>query len=395
MASLQAHGRGYRVVWWERPDAIGAKTKLRQMVYLGPVSARLAESIRKHVEDLVGSRVAGVEPSAAAVAWLGSLPAGRLRDSLARRGLIAPEAERRAAGVPTLAEFVARFIAERTPTWRPGATTLPNYRQTERWTLDYFGRAKLLGSVTAGDIARWRGWMLTKGLGVASAGKHVKRLRGIFEAAVRDRLLSENPARGEVCRAEVAENVYVERAEFDRVLRDCSPEWRVLLVLARVCGLRVPSEVIGLAWSDIDWQRGSLRVRSPKGERFGKGERLVPLFPEVREALGALFEIVPDGSRWVLPEVRLRGKEANLRTQLHRLCRGAGVTPWRRGWVSLRASAATDLADEYPAHVCAEWVGHTVAIARRHYLKTTASHWERAVGVQETPNNVRGRSVRA
>ena len=52
-------------------------------------------------------------------------------------------------------------------------------------------------------------------------------------------------------------------------------------MLCRYAGLRCPSEVFALRWSDIELDAGRMRVRSPTGENFGKGIREVPLFPEV------------------------------------------------------------------------------------------------------------------
>lgn len=43
----------------------------------------------------------------------------------------------------------------------------------------------------------------------------------------------------------------------------------------------------------------------------------------------------------------------NLRTQLQRILKRAGLTAWPKLWQNLRATRATELADRYPAHVAA------------------------------------------
>ena len=64
---------------------------------------------------------------------------------------------------------------------------------------------------------------------------------------------------------------YVTPGEIERVIDACpDAEWRLLFGLARYAGLRIPSESHGLTWSDVDFDRGRLTVRSPKTERCGE-----------------------------------------------------------------------------------------------------------------------------
>ncbi len=66
--------------------------------------------------------------------------------------------------------------------------------------------------------------------------------------------------------------------EFSKVLECASnARWRSLLVLARIGAVRMPSEVIGLAWEDINWQEKRMTVKSPKTEHHvGKDTRIIP-----------------------------------------------------------------------------------------------------------------------
>ena len=57
----------------------------------------------------------------------------------------------------------------------------------------------------------------------------------------------------------------------------------------------------------------------------------------------------------------------------------AGFEPWPKLVQNLRASAAIDLVDRFPEHVVAKWVGHSVAVAAKHYLRPTDTHWQKAV----------------
>jgi integrase len=72
--------------------------------------------------------------------------------------------------------------------------------------------------------------------------------------------------------------------------------------LARIGGLRCPSELRRLQWKDVDWSANRFLVHSPKTERHaGRGERLVPLFPELRKELVQHFS--PD-SEFVFPFIK-------------------------------------------------------------------------------------------
>ena len=72
-------------------------------------------------------------------------------------------------------------------------------------------------------------------------------------------------------------------------------KWRLLVGLARYGGLRVPSEVVALRWGDIDWDKGTFTVTSSKTEHHeGKGERMVPLFPELLPLLQEAFDMAEE-----------------------------------------------------------------------------------------------------
>jgi hypothetical protein len=67
--------------------------------------------------------------------------------------------------------------------------------------------------------------------------------------------------------------------------------------------------------------------------------------------------------------VRYRRANANLRTQLQRILKRAGVEPWPRLFQNLRSTRETELAGEYPLHVVTYWIGNTARIAAKHYLQ--------------------------
>ena len=179
-------------------------------------------------------------------------------------------------------------------------------------------------------------------------------------------------------------NRYIDADSAKAILEACpDQEWRVIFALARFGGLRCPSEVLRLRWSDINWERGRFKVHSSKTERAGKGERVVPLFPELRGDLTDLSELVQPGIEVPARDYvirRYRYTEQNLRTQLHRIADRAGVERWPKPFMCLRASRRTELerTGRFANHVLNDWFGHSGAIAETHYLQTTEDDFKLA-----------------
>lgn len=175
-------------------------------------------------------------------------------------------------------------------------------------------------------------------------------------------------------RAELIQDLFQEQghAAFDA-------QWRLLFALSRFGGLRCPSEHLALRWSDVDWGRGRIRIPSPKTEHHEGGEsREIPIFPELRPHLEAVwFDPAQEGAEFVI--TRYRQQNSNLRTQLQRIIQRAGLNGWPKLFQNLRASRATELAEQFPGHVAAAWLGHTEAIANKHYRQVTDEHFAAAM----------------
>ena len=71
---------------------------------------------------------------------------------------------------------------------------------------------------------------------------------------------------------------------------------------------------------------------------------------------------------------------SNLRTQLHRIIKNAGLKPWPKLWQNLRSTRETELVDRFPAHVASSWIGNSVEVATQFYLQVTERHFADATG---------------
>jgi hypothetical protein len=117
--------------------------------------------------------------------------------------------------------------------------------------------------------------------------------------------------------------------------------------------------------------------------RAGHEERIVPIFAELRPYLEAAFDAAEPGAVHVVP--RAQGGR-NLRRYAEQVLERASVPKWPKLFVNLRASCEIELLEAHPAHVVFAWLGHTAAVARSHYLKTTDADYERAAAGGSTPS---------
>ncbi len=131
-----------------------------------------------------------------------------------------------------------------------------------------------------------------------------------------------------------------------------------------------------MTWPDILRPQDRFRVHSPKTKKQGKGERIVPFFPELRPYLEDAHQSAPDGSLYVITRYR-DSTSANLRTELLRIIARAGVEPWPRHSRTC-ASRGTELSQRFPIQVVAKWLGNTPDVALHHYLSTTEDDFKRA-----------------
>jgi integrase len=204
--------------------------------------------------------------------------AADLRLRLHRGTFVSPSRGRRLFG-----DFAASWV----PSGRPS---------TARRDLDYL-RARVapkwgrypLGDIARPDIERWAD-ELGRELAPATVQKCVQVLRKVLRAAVRDGVLSTNPADGvSVPVPHDAEPRFLTSAE--EAVGEVSDRYRPLVPFLADVGLRI-GEAAALRWQDVDVDRGVVRVREvltePRGRRTfgppktGKGRLSVPtLTPEV------------------------------------------------------------------------------------------------------------------
>jgi len=344
----------------------------RRTIRLGKASVRQAESIKVRLEQLIlaSTGATGVVDDET-IKWLGGLDDG-MYGKLAAVGLVGRRESTR------LGAFLHDYVKGRIDIKPQTAVVLSH---TMRNLIAHFGPDKALREIAEGDADGFRMYLISEGLSEATVRRRTGISKQFFKAAMRRKLVSSNPF-ADLPSASKANNqrqYFVTRPDAQKVLDACpDSQWRLIFALARFGGLRCPSEILTLKWSDVDWANNRVLVHSPKTERHaGHESRQIPLFPELRPHLMEVFEQAEAGSEYVITRYRLNNM--NLRTQFGRILRKAGLKPWPRLFQNLRSTRETELCEGWPEHVVCGWIGNTKTVAREHYLQITDEHFERAV----------------
>ncbi len=377
MASIStSKATGRRRIQFIGPDG-------RKTIHIGSVPKKAAETIKTKIEALNAANLSRTTVDDETARWVGSLDA-KLYDKLAKKGLVPKRGKTTRS---TLAAFIDAYIAERTDV---GFRTAIAFGNVRRCLVERFGEGRPLAEITAGDADEWRRYLARPKDDVANPGQGlaentVRRrcaiARQFFRAAVRRKLIIENPfadMKAVSVKGNRSRDYFVTRDMATKVREACpDAQWRLLFVLSRFGGLRCPSEHLALRWGDVDWEKNRITIHSPKtAHHAGKESRVIPLFPELRADLEAVWDAAEPGSEYVIS--RYRDANQNLRTQLERIIRKAGLRPWPKLFQNLRSTRQTELSGEFPAHIVCAWIGNSTAVAREHYLQVTSEHFEQA-----------------
>jgi len=298
-----------------------------------------------------------------------------LRDKLIEKGVVEGEKE------TTLKELWALYYAS-SKFKALAANTQENVDSAKKQSLAYFAEgAVIVDSIELEDAKGFSNWLDEKGnsktgggVSVATRASAIKNLKTLFNWGAENGHIKENNPFLKLKRGSFVNRKrlnYISDEDARKMLDACSSqEWRVLIALARWGGLRVPSEIIGLTWGAVDFDPkfGALTVY----DRKRKQERTFPLFPQIRKELEALKKErgAVDSCDLIFGGRRL---DSNLRTTLEKIRKRAGVPDYGKPWQNLRASAATDICNNFGAICEAEWVGHSQAVSMKHYLQTRKS----------------------
>jgi hypothetical protein len=75
---------------------------------------------------------------------------------------------------------------------------------------------------------------------------------------------------------------------------------------------------------------------------------------------------------------RYREKTRNLRTQLQKTIRRAGLKLRSIFWQNLYSTLKAELAEQFPMHVVCAWIGNSQPVVVKHYPHVTDEHFSLA-----------------
>jgi integrase len=355
-------------------------------LYLGKVSPKSANEFRIKLEPLIDSIRMGTNPTISTYSWIESLD-DSTKTKLVKAGLI-QLAE--SVHMPTLGEFVDDWIESHRGT-KLKESTITVYGRCKRQLLSHFDKDLAIDSLTKGDATEWESTLKKKRLAENTIRKMASIAKQMFRHAIDKEFISVNPfvSLKSSVRANDDRSHFVTVKEIEKALNAApDAEWRLIIALARFAGLRVPSEVYSLKWSDIDFARHRMTITSPKTAHHANGgSRSCPIFPVLRPYLEDAFQAAADGKasipadRYVIETHRFAS--GNLSTEFKRILKRAGVTAWPKLFINLRSTRQTELENQFPTHVVCKWLGNSPQVAQKHYLKVTDDHFELAA--QLTP----------
>ena len=353
----------------------------RMAIYAGKMEPREANRLCEKVEELtrIKNRNGRIEESEDLCKWLSKIIGTNLHTKLVNAGLLETVKDTQ------LGSFCEAYIASRTDIKQQ---TRINLLSSKRMLVEYFGAGTDLRAITTAHVSEFKAALMTK-YANATTGRTLRRGRQFFAHAVDAGIINRNPFDKLKIPSQTNPSrlFFVDRETCQKVLDACpNLQWRLIFSLARFGGLRIPSELIGLQWSDVLWAEKKIKVPSPKTEHIeGKDHRWVPLFPEIMEPLRQTFDMAKEGEQFIFP--RTITGAVNLRKGLTSIIKKAGLSPWPKLFQNLRASRETELCQDYPIHVASKWIGNTPTVAMGHYLQVIDSDWEKATRSTTTTQN--------
>lgn len=366
---------------------------------------RKAEEIATRIQHLVDRKWLRSEPDTEVINWLGNLE-GDYYEKFVRKGLAPPRIATQPDASPQekrwlLREWVEKFIDGHSGT----ADTRCNLRLYARGLYHFLGTRKRgdiyldeFTHLNAKDFANWLGKHgsdasgYRTGLALTTVRTRLRKLKGIFAAAIDDRKLSENPF-NKISTAEPnkSESDYhwVAADLVERMIAESEDEdLRIMLAFARYGGLRRHELSIQL-WENIDLENRCMHIVSTKTGIPARPEscdtegrkllirRDVPIFDELLPHLRRHRAMTETDSRYVQSRYP---RDMNITKLVQACATRTGVTIWPDFWQSMRSTRQSELEKQrFQIKAICNWLGNSPQVAQKHYLMAMEGEFDRAI----------------
>jgi len=341
----------------------------RYSIRLGKIDMKQALKIKTKVEELLACKETALPWPMELTNWINAIGED-LTESLVKVGLL-PTLK----ASTELKAFIENYIESRTDA---KLNTRNAMVSAMKQAVIFFGAKTQMQTITRADCNNFKIHLQGK-YSLAYTGTTIKTVKRFFIAAIHANQIIKNPFDGLKIPAQKnpERQFFVDRPMLEKLLEACPDhQWKMIIALARIGGLRTPCEVLLLKWTDINWHLKKFLVHSPKTEHHaGKDQRFVPLFPVLKELLEEGFNQAEDGEIYVIN--RYRNSNQNLRTTFKKIIIRAGLLPWPKLFNNLRSSRSTELArNRCPMHLITAWIGNSEKIQNDHYLQVNDTDYE-------------------
>ncbi len=291
-----------------------------------------------------------------------------------------------------LADGPATKPAKRASTWAIDASNLnrhirPLLGRKIANAVTKADAAKAIADVTAGKTAKREKTDKARGLARVSGGAGTARrtrttAAAMFAWGVEHGSVKANPFAGVKLSAPAVRERFLSRDEaaslLDAIAGELaagrlSPAFGDAMRLLLLTGAR-KTEILGLRWSEVDFERGQLRLPPERTKAGGHlGERRIILSPPALEILSCRHRQAAEAtkrgagqSRYVLPATRGDGHAIGLRRAFQAVCKTAGLEGVRVH--DLRHSFASfAIADGASLFLIGKLLGHASARTAERY----------------------------
>jgi integrase len=213
----------------------------------------------------------------------------------------------------------------------------------------------------------------TKQIKPATVNRSLTCLKSIFNRAISwGKFSGENPvAKVKFFKENNARLRYLEKDEIERLIANCSPKLKPIVIVALDTGMR-KGEMLNLKWHDIDFRHSIIYLNKTKnGER-----REVPMNGFVSKALIAVRKNPP--SEYIFPHHG--DKPSDLRKSFFTACKKSGIVNFR--FHDLRHTFASQLVmSGVDLNTVRELLGHKSLEMTLRYSHLSQDHKKRAVDV--------------
>ena len=256
------------------------------------------------------------------------------------------------------------------------------YRSIQKAFFETFSPNELVEKMVAERLLDWKATLLTK-YATATVAGHVKVAKMVFEWGVDQDWLAKNPMKKIPCGSYINRNNdrIISMEEYAKLLDACpNQEWRTIIALARIGGLRCSSELQQLRWSDVHWAENRFLVHSPKTEHHeGHQKRVVPLFLELRTELERHFSLdETKGNEFVIE--LYQNTSWQLHTQFQTIARRAGLGKILRPFDNMRMTRSNEVRKRWGQVLESLWIGHSERVMKDHYALVSDEEFAEAAG---------------